>query len=89
MGSFESRKLDFKEKPMSIIVNTIFTECTKHFANPDSRFYSYLHKTSLGGGFVIIQKAEWQSQPDPAAQKALILSRLENLEALILKKAKQ
>jgi hypothetical protein len=40
----------------------------------------------LGGGYIIIQRFEWEKQ-DNAARKSLIESRLHTLETLISRKA--
>lgn len=72
---------------MSIILTAIFDECTSHFAKPGAKYYSVLHKTALGGGYVIIQRFEWEAQPETKAKKALIETRLHSLETLIAKKA--
>jgi hypothetical protein len=71
---------------MSIILTAIFDECASHFAKPGAKYYSVLHRTALGGGYIVIQRFEWENQ-DNAARKSLIESRLHTLETIITKKA--
>ena len=65
------------------MTNAILLECERHFAKPDRHYYSVLHRTVDGGGFIIIQKYEWQAQPTLEAKAALINSRLISLERTI------
>jgi len=68
---------------VSIIVSTIFNEAEKHFLKPNTKYYSCLHRTVLGGGYIILHRHEWEAQPDDLAKKSLILTRLNTLERLI------
>lgn len=63
-----------------------FKECTRHFAKPESAYYSLLVHYAQGGGYIIIQRSEWEKQPTDEAKKALITSRLNILYQQIQRK---
>ena len=71
---------------MSILLSTIFNEAEKHFSKPESAYYSLLVQYAQGGGYIIIQRSEWEKQPSDEAKKNLISSRHETLYQLIQRK---